>query len=251
MKAIILAAGTGTRLAAASDESLPKILLRFDGKTLLQRHVECLGRLGAGEIIVGAGYRHDEIRREIDRLGRGDTIRIMINPDYECGSITTLWALRPELQGGGPVLLMDGDVLYHDHVLARLIASPHENCVNFDRDLEPGDEPFKVWLRDGRIVDFRKWSSVPYDDRGEWTGFVKLSAPIAARLVAQTRLYIDRDRLADPYEEALRDVMLSADPGTFGFEDVTGEPWIEIDFAEDVTRAETEILPRILERDRA
>ena len=47
-----------------------------------------------------------------------------------------------------------------------------------------------------------------------------------------------------PHEEALRDMLL-ASPGDYGFEDVTGLPWVEIDFPEDVTRANEEILPAI------
>ena len=50
-------------------------------------------------------------------------------------------------------------------------------------------------------------------------------------------------------EDALRAVLRTAAP-PFGFEDVTGLPWIEIDFPEDVKRAETEVLPRLLARDR-
>jgi choline kinase len=38
---------------------------------------------------------------------------------------------------------------------------------------------------------------------------------------------------------------LLAQPGDFGFEDVSGLPWIEIDFPEDVVRAEEEVLPAI------
>jgi choline kinase len=37
----------------------------------------------------------------------------------------------------------------------------------------------------------------------------------------------------------------------FGFEDITGLPWIEIDFADDVLRARSEILPRLVELPRA
>ncbi|HIM45156.1 MAG TPA: phosphocholine cytidylyltransferase family protein, partial [Alphaproteobacteria bacterium] len=44
---------------------------------------------------------------------------------------------------------------------------------------------------------------------------------------------------------------LLASPGErFGFEDITGLPWIEIDFAEDMARAENEILPRLIAEDR-
>ncbi len=49
------------------------------------------------------------------------------------------------------------------------------------------------------------------------------------------------------YDEALRDLLLSEPPGTFGFEDVTGLPWIEIDFVEDVERARAQVLPRLVE----
>jgi choline kinase len=47
-----------------------------------------------------------------------------------------------------------------------------------------------------------------------------------------------------PHEEAVRNVLLR-EPGAFGFEDVTGVPWIEIDFPEDVVRAREQILPAI------
>jgi choline kinase len=54
----------------------------------------------------------------------------------------------------------------------------------------------------------------------------------------------------EPYEEAIRDVLL-AEPRQFGYEDVTGLPWIEIDFPEDVKRARDDILPRLHESDTA
>ena len=43
----------------------------------------------------------------------------------------------------------------------------------------------------------------------------------------------------------VRDVLLSEPPGTFGAEDVTGIPWIEIDFPSDLIRAERHVLPHI------
>ena len=47
-------------------------------------------------------------------------------------------------------------------------------------------------------------------------------------------------------EEAIRD-LLQATPHEFGFEDITDLPWLEIDFPEDIRRAEHEILPRLLD----
>ena len=55
--------------------------------------------------------------------------------------------------------------------------------------------------------------------------------------------YIEAGRLDEIYEEAFRDVLLAEPPGTFAVEDVTGLPWIEIDFPEDLEKARREIFP--------
>ena len=40
-------------------------------------------------------------------------------------------------------------------------------------------------------------------------------------------------------------MLLAAPPGNFAVEDVTGLPWVEIDFPEDLEKARSEILPRL------
>ena len=56
--------------------------------------------------------------------------------------------------------------------------------------------------------------------------------------------YLSREENDTPYEEAIRDCLL-AEPELFGYEDITGLAWIEIDFPEDIIRAREEILPNI------
>ncbi len=48
------------------------------------------------------------------------------------------------------------DVLYDERLMARLLDSALPDCLLLDREIEPGDEPVKLCVRDGRIVDFRK-----------------------------------------------------------------------------------------------
>jgi len=48
------------------------------------------------------------------------------------------------------------------------------------------------------------------------------------------------------YEEAIRDIILAHKGRDFGFEDVSDLPWIEIDFPEDVERAEAMVLPNLI-----
>ena len=246
MKVVMLAAGIGARLGSNISEPPPKVLLRFGRKSLLEYHLEILREQGIDELVLGVGYKHDDIEQEIATLDAQDFVRTVFNKDYREGNIVTLWSLRDELRCGDPVLLMDADLLYDEELLKRLINSPHQNCLLLDRGFEPGDEPVKICIRDGEIVEFRKWLSTGFGYCGESVGMFKLSSDAAELIIAQTELYLEQGRRHDPYEETIRDVLLTSPRGTFDFEDITGLPWIEIDFAVDVTRAEDEILPRII-----
>ena len=163
------------------------------------------------------------------------------------GSIVTQWTVREPLSRGGDVILMDGDVLYDYRMMEVLLASRHANCFLLDRNFEPGDEPIKLCVRDGRLVEFRKQVNVPYDFWGESVGFFRLGEDVARRLVPATRRYLDAGRRRKRYDAALRDILLGDPPGSFAFEDVTGIPWTEIDFIEDMERAATVVLPRLIE----
>jgi choline kinase len=242
MKAIMLAAGVGARLGQGEDFA-PKVLLSFGGKTLLQRHIEILRELGIRELVMGVGHQADRLIKAISEIGAGDYVRTVMNPHYKKGPITTLWALRAELATDEPVILMDGDVLYDRRMMKRLIESPVANCFLMDRDVEAGEEPVKVCMRGRKLVDFHKRPTEAHDYYGEWIGFLKLSPEMARRVPAATKPYVDSGQESALYEVAIRDLVLADHEGAFGVEDVTGLPWIEIDFMEDVARAESEILP--------
>ena len=242
----MLAAGIGARLGFTSNEQSAKILLRFGGKSLLNYHIENLQRQGVDELVLGVGYHHQDIDREIAALGALDFVRTVFNENYEEGNIVTLWVLRDELDCGEPVLLMDADVLYDDYLITRLVNSRHQNCFLLDREFDSGDKPVKLSARDGKVIEFRKWLSTEFDFCGESVGFLKLSAAMAKNLTILIGHYIRQGRHQEPYEEAIRDVLLTSPRETFAFEDITGMAWIEIDFTDDIKRANTEILPRIL-----
>ncbi len=242
----MLAAGLGARLEKGRDFP-PKVLMRFAGRSLLERHIEILRYFGIRELVLGVGYRAELIEAEIERLGAADFVRTVFNARYEQGAMTTLWCLREEYRAGEPVLLMDGDVLYDHRLMGRLVHSRHENAFLMDRDFEPGEEPVKLCLRGGAIVDFHKRPTAPHDEAGEWIGFLRMAADVAARLPAAIEPYIRQDRTDTIYEQAIRDLVVSLPEGTFAVEDVTGLPWIEIDFQDDMRRARDDILPRLEE----
>ncbi|MCG3202646.1 MAG: hypothetical protein NFCOHLIN_02531 [Gammaproteobacteria bacterium] len=244
MRAIILAAGHGRRLAAVHRG--PKSLLEFGGRTLLRRHLENLTSRGIDHVAVCVGYEAGRLREEIESSGHAARVSTVLNPAFREGSVVSLWTMRHYLDAGGDVLLMDADVLYHPALLDRLRHTARSNCFLFDRDFEPGPEPVKLCVRAGTLVEFRKQlaEGLQYDLAGESVGFFRFGEDMARRLARKTEEYVGSGRRAEPYEEAIRDLLLER-PAEFDYEDITGTPWIEIDFPEDIERATTTILPHL------
>ena len=241
--AIILAAGVGRRLGPHNLQS-PKVMLAFDGASLLARHLRHLRRAGVAEVTIVVGFAADQIRSSLPELSDGMTVHTIENPDYREGSVVSLWAARAVLRSGAPIILMDGDVLYDHRLMARLVTSRQPDTLLLDRDIEPGDEPVKLCVRDGAIVDFRKQPTEAHDFHGESVGFFRFTPQTAAELADRTNDYVTTGRRGLEYEEPIRDMLMQSAPDRFGFEDITGLPWTEIDFPEDVVKA-TALLPEL------
>jgi choline kinase len=243
---ILLVAGVGRRLGEAV--AGPKVLLEFGGKTLLERHLRALIRHGITDIGLTVGYHSEAIRGEVARLGLAARITFIENPDFRSGSLVSLAVQAERLNSGRTILLMDGDVLYPHVMIARLLAAQAENVLLLDRAIEPGDEPVKICFQGDRIVDLRKRPAVAFDWFGESVGFFRFSPDTARDLAARCGAYVAEGRTDLEYEEAIRD-LIRADAERFAAADISGIPWTEIDFVEDVTRAREQILPQLEEID--
>jgi choline kinase len=239
--AILLAAGIGRRLGQEG----PKVLAPVGGRTLLERHLESLAAEGVTDIAITIGHQGEAIRRAVAEAGFADRVRFVENARYREGSLLSLRAQRETLRAGRPVLLMDGDVLYDRRMLARLLAAPGEAVLLVDRVLDPGDEPVKVCFRGEAIVDFRKIPEHVHDWHGESVGFFRFSPVLAAALAERCERRATEGPSSVEYEEAIRDLILT-DASAFRACDVSDLPWTEIDFPEDLARARSEILPRLI-----
>ena len=219
-------------------------MLAFDGTSLLARHLRILRQAGVAEVTIVVGYAADQIHAELPALSEGLTVHTVENPDFREGSVVSLWAARAVLRSGAPIILMDGDVLYDHRLMARLVTSRRPDSLLLDREIEPGDEPVKLCVRAGNIVDFRKQPTEAYDFHGESVGFFRFTPQTAAELADRTDAYVTGGRRGLEYEEPIRDMIMQSAPDRFGYEDITGLPWTEIDFPEDVVKA-TALLPEL------
>ena len=249
MQAILLAAGVGRRLTEITGGG-PKCLLPFAGASLLERHVAILAACGVEQLTVVTGCEAMQIEQALAAIvperAPGMTVTTVQNPAFRQGSALSVLAARAPMTAGERVLLMDADVLYDARLMRRLLDSRHDSVFLLDREVDVADaEPVKLCVRDGVLVGFDKQlpADLAYDTVGESVGFFGLAPATAAALVTACRRVSDADAEA-PYEHALRDV-LRAQPQACGYEDITGLPWIEIDYPEDVERAAQHIAPAL------
>jgi choline kinase len=247
MRAIILAAGRGLRLRLPEDQQVPKCLLRFVGMSLLERHLRMLRTAGIDEIVLALGFRHELVEGELDLLDWQPRPEVVLNMRFDLGSVLTVHTIADAMTRGGDVLLMDADVLYDERIMRALVAGSRPvNRLLIDRDFEAGDEPVKLCVRDGAPVELRKQlaADLQFDLIGESVGFFRFDEAGARRLAALVAGYVDGDRSQMPHVEAVRDLILERSQ-VIEVSDVTGAPWIEIDFPVDVARATQEVLPQL------
>src|ERR1044071_4190174 len=224
MKAIILAAGKGTRLNG--QDLKPKCLFEVGGQTLLARQVEALREAGINEIVIVLGFEADRIRRLYEHAAS-----FVINGRFEeTSSLYSLWLPREHLLDGFVVL--NCDVLFHPQLLARLLSSPLKDALLIDlvdkNNNHLGDEEMKVKVSDGLVVDIRK-DMDPAEADGENVGIVKFSADGARRLVEEMDTLISCGQLKDWAPRAFREFATRFPLHAISTEDY---PWIEIDFPE-------------------
>lgn len=246
MIAILLAAGRGRRLGAMGRD-IPKCLIRLDGRTLLSRHLAVFPAAGIDRVRLVLGYRADDVRAELERLAPALPCDLALNEAFHRGNILSI---RDGLVGLGEdesVLVMDADVLYPIALLRRLVDTPHRTCVLLDRTSAQTGEEMMVGVRDGRVGRIaRDIHAERWDVTGETVGFLKVAPEDLPALREAIDGVIAEGGLDEEYETAYERFVLQR---TVGWEAVDDLPWTEIDFPDDVTRAEREVLPKVRAHD--
>ena len=238
MKAIILSAGQGSRLGHLTDDR-PKCLIEFAGRSLLDRQLDTLAANGITDTVVVTGFRDDQIERALERrraAGEGPNVRTVFNPFFKVAdNLGSLFLVRDELKGD--CLVWNGDTLVSNSLMAKVIGNDRSGiCVTVDRKDGYDDDDMKV-VRD--------------EDTGRLRAIGKrIKEGVNAESIG---LLAFRDGGSERFAEAIEREMRTAEGTTVWYLrvihyiaqdsevwtlDIKGEEWGEVDFPEDVARAE-------------
>ena len=223
MRGVVLAAGRGERLRPYTDY-VPKPLLNFKGRPLIDHVIVTLRGAGVESILVVTGYMGDAVSRYLMR-SHGRDVEVVHNPRWMSGNATSLMAARNRIAAGDFVLSMC-DHLYSKSLVEDALADyTGEPTLCVDRKplhLNDLDDATKVQVgRRGYIKaigkDLARWNAVD-------TGVFILPATIFG---------VDDES----YRELSGLMRTLCETGLLRAYDATGAQWLDLDTVSDLEHA--------------
>ena len=174
-KALIIAAGLGSRLKKHT-ENLPKCMLDFGGKTLLQRQIDAYNKNNIKDISLIRGYKKEKINYK--------GLRYFENKDYKNNNILNSIFYAEKIINGN-IIISYSDILFDPIVVQRTIESNHDISVVVDIDwrgyyVGRKDHPISeaenvIFNSNNEVEKIGKINTGNEDVHGEFIGMIKLS----------------------------------------------------------------------------
>ena len=243
MKAIILAAGEGSRMGKLT-QNIPKPLVKVNGKSIVERQLSILRQNEILDVIIITGPHNEKFNFEKIRYIPDKNFRVHDQLD-------SLMSAKKEIDGD--IIILFADIIFEDIILAKILESKSDISIAVDMDLERThisrtdnsfDEADKVRFERGSVS--RIFRTTTEEDKkfeiGEFIGLMKLSKNGSKQFVdcyekihthegkfhdAQS---IEKAKLIDLLQELIENkIKIDAIP-------ITGK-WCEIDTEEDLELA--------------
>jgi len=244
MKAIIIAAGEGSRMGKLT-QNIPKPFVNVNGKSIIERQLSILKQNGILDIIIITGPHHEKFNFEKIRYVRDENF-------LEHDQLGSLISAKKEIDGD--VIILFADIIFENTVLAKILESKSDISIAVDMNWErtytsrPNssfDEADKVRFEQGNVSKIFK--TMTEEDKkfeiGEFIGLMKLSKNGSKQLVDcyekiqnihkgkfHDALSLEKAKLVDVLQELI-DSKIEIHPIT-----ISGK-WCEIDTEGDLARA--------------
>lgn len=233
MKGVILAAGSGTRLAPVT-LNIPKPLIPVLGRPLIEYTIGAFVEAGLTDLIIVVGYKEAMIREWVGDGSRyGARVEYALNLSYELRNAVSLQAAQQVLEDE-PFVLTMADHMISPRILTTLLSSAHsENtlCVDQLAKAPPQmNDATRVWINEmGYIIrigkDIKKWNAID-------TGVFLFTSAIFSAIS-----HLMREKENGPNLSHCVNWLIKQGYGVRAC-DVSGCFWMDVDTLEDLQYAE-------------
>mgnify|MGYP000845541125 CR=1 FL=1 len=174
-KGLIIAAGLGSRLKNHTT-NLPKCMLDFGGKTLLQRQLNAYAKNDINNISLVRGFKKEKINYK--------GIKYFENNDYKNNNILNSIFYAEKVINGN-IIISYSDILFDSSVVERTLNSDHDISVVVDIDwrgyyVGRKDHPISeaenvIFNSNNEVEKIGKINTGNEEVHGEFIGMIKLS----------------------------------------------------------------------------
>lgn len=186
MKAIIIAAGKGSRIPEIS-KYIPKSLIKINGKSLLERQIDFIRKLDIDKISIVKGYKSKKINYK--------KIKYFVNKNFaKSEQLDSLFCAKKWFDDD--LIIVFSDIIYDFSLLKKIVNSKKEFAIAIQKNWKkkykkrfdhPMDQADKVLIKKKKVSDIGKGLSINATN-GEFLGIFKLSKKISLKLRNEYRL---------------------------------------------------------------
>ncbi len=220
MKAIILAAGRGSRMGKLTKNN-HKSLFKIKGQSLLNKIVQDLRYLKIKDILIVTGYKSNLIKKDVK-----DKVRFSYFPNYKnTNNLQSLLYVKKELNTA--FLCLFADLFFDKKIISLLKKNKKDICLGIDTK-KVLKNTMRVKLHSHKIIDIGSDIKVS-EGHGNFIGIAKFSKFGAQKL--KKKLILLKNNHKDYYTEAIK--KLIEEKNKIGFIDFKSIYWKEIDLYQD------------------
>ena len=227
MKALIFAAGRGTRISRYLSGE-PKCTVDVGGEPLIHYTVRMLKANGVNDITLIVGYNHECIRKALS----DSQVNFVYNPFFDVtNSIGSAWFARHTFEGDD-MLFMNGDVFMEEPLIKELVSFKNDGPVMFSDETRKEEADYKFYYQNGKLIDYGKELT---GDKitGEYIGVAIINKGFMPEFKAHLEEMISSQQHNVWWENVLYTL---SDKTDIKIVNVAPRFWAEVDYIEDYER---------------
>jgi len=237
MKAIILAAGIGSRLFPHTKD-IPKCLLTVGSMSILEHQINALKENSIKDIVIVVGHKSEKIEEFVNSNKKFEDLNIKIikNKNYKTtNSSYSLWLTKGEIKDG--FIYLNSDLIFDSALLKKLMESNYEDCIIINKKINPANDMFKVRMKQDKIFHLNK-EMEEEDISGEAVGPARFSQEGASKIITRLEKLIKEGDYSNWCYRIFSDISKEHDFYGISCDDLF---WVEIDNLEDLEDARAKI----------
>ncbi len=233
MKAIILAAGIGSRLRPITNEK-PKTLVEVNGKPLLGHILDSLIVNGIKDIVICVGYKSEEIINYCESTYTTINFKFIDNKDFDkTNNMYSLFLAKEELNDD--LILMNADLVFDSNIISGLIKEETSAvAVDVGTYIE---ESMKVTVDNEFISSISKKISES-DSKGCSIDIYKLNKSDLSIILSELNRIIIKNKDLNQWTELMLDNLFKSKQLLTKVMDIKNSFWFEIGNFDDLAKAE-------------